>query len=109
MINGLWTVEFISTHKRYGKGVLIINENRLLGGDEGYYYTGNCNITDNIITGTITIIRYDRNIISVFGDIDKFELNISGQINENMFNVIAHIDGHPEERIQVNGTKKEDY
>ncbi len=31
MFNGLWTVEFISTINRYGRGVLVINENRLLG------------------------------------------------------------------------------
>jgi len=40
MFNGLWTVEFSSTINRYGRGVLIINDGRLLGGDDSYYYSG---------------------------------------------------------------------
>ena len=109
MIDGLWTVEFISTSNRYGKGILIINQNRLLGGDEGYYYTGNCSITNGDITGTITVMRYDNNSVSVFGDIDNFELSFNGQINDNEFKIIATLNSDSQENIQINGIKKEDY
>ena len=109
MIDGLWTVEFSSTTNRYGKGILIINQNRLLGGDEGYYYTGSCKVNGENIAGKLTVIRYDSNAVSVFGDIDTFELNFSGQINDNEFNMIANIDNSLGENIKVNGTKKEDY
>lgn len=40
MFNGLWTVDFISTINRYGKGVLVLSDGRLLGGDHGFYYSG---------------------------------------------------------------------
>lgn len=109
MIDGLWTVEFTSIANRYGKGILVINKNRLLGGDDGYYYTGTCNINNNNITGTINVIRYDQNSISVFGDIDHFELTFSGQIDDNQLNVTGSITNAPEEKIRVAGTKKEDY
>jgi hypothetical protein len=44
MYDGLWTVEFGSMANRYGRGVLIFINGRLLGGDDGYYYSGNYEI-----------------------------------------------------------------
>ena len=108
MFNGLWTVEFISTINRYGRGVLVINENRLLGGDDGYYYFGTCNITGNKINATITVIKYDENSTSVFGDISHFQLNINGEIDEYKFSAVGTITGNPQVQIEVVGTKKED-
>lgn len=108
MFNGLWTVEFISTIKRYGKGVLIVNDNRLLGGDDGYYYSGTCNITGNNIQATINVVKYDQNSISVFGNIDHFQLTLNGEINEYQFKAIGTIANDPQTQIRVVGTKRED-
>lgn len=108
MFNGLWTVEFISTIKRYGKGVLIVNDNRLLGGDDGYYYSGTCNVTGNNIQATINVVKYDQNSISVFGNIDHFQLTLNGEINEYQFEAIGTIANNPQTQIRVVGTKRED-
>jgi len=83
MVNGLWIVEFISTLNRFGFGVIVLNNGRLLGGDAGYYYSGEYDINDNMIQGKINVIRFDENSISVFGDIDQFSLKFSGQISNN--------------------------
>ncbi len=109
MFDGLWTVEFRSTNNDYGRGVVVINQNRILGGDDGYYYTGTCDINNNTIQGSINIIRYDVNSISVFGNIDHFELNIEGDINENQFTLVGNIDEIPDVQIRVIGSKKEDF
>lgn len=108
MFNGLWTVEFSSTINRYGRGVLVINDDRILGGDDGYYYFGTCEITDNNIHATITVIKYDPNSISVFGNINHFELILNGEIDENQFNAIGTIANNPQAQMRVVGTKKED-
>lgn len=108
MFDGLWTVEFISTINRYGSGVLIVNDFRLLGGDDGYYYSGTCNIADNKIQATINVIKFNPNSISVFGDIDHFQLILNGEINEYQFNAIGTIADKPQVQIKVVGTKRED-
>jgi hypothetical protein len=108
MNNGLWTVEFISTIKRYGRGVIIINDERLLGGDDGYYYSGTCNVTAGKIEATINVIKYDQNSISVFGNMDHFELKIKGEIDEYKFKAIGTIVNNPQAVINVVGTKRED-
>jgi hypothetical protein len=107
--NGLWTVDFISTLNRSGKGVIVLSNKRLFGGDSGYYYTGSYNINNGIITADIIVIRYDPNWVSVFGPIDSFKLSFSGQANYQQFTAIGSIVGAPDLKIRIAGNKKEDF
>jgi len=74
----MWTV-------RYGRidaiesdlagGVAVIESGRLFGGDSGYAYKGEVNTAGHTITGTLTIIRHDPSVMSIYGrDEDQFEL-----------------------------------
>ena len=107
MYDGLWTVEFASTI-RFGKGILVLNNDRLLGGDAGYYYTGQYQLNENNFQGNIDIIRYDPSSISVFGNLDQFSLSFSGEISNYHFSVTAFIEGNPEHKINITGNKKEE-
>jgi len=109
MFDGLWILEFSSTLDRYGTGVLVIDKNRLLGGDDSYYYSGKCSINDGKIEGSLMVIRYDTLAPSVFGDnLDHFEIQFSGKINKYNLSVIGSLVGLPHQGIKVNGIKKED-
>lgn len=108
MIDGLWTVEFISTLNRAGQGVLVFNNGRLLGGDAGYYYSGSYKVTGSRIEGIVNVNRYDPKNLSVFGDIDRFALSFSGDINDYHFAAAATITNKPQFQIKIIGNKKED-
>ena len=108
MLNGLWTVEFISAIKRIGRGVIIFTDNRILGGDEGYYYSGTCDISGNKLHAKINVIKHNPNSVSVFGNIDHFQLTLNGEINDYQFKAIGSIANNPHALINVVGTKRED-
>ena len=106
--NGLWTVEFISTVNRFGKGVLVLLDGRLLGGDAGYYYSGRYEIIGNTIKGNVNVTRFDANSISVLGDINQFALSFSGDINSTNISAAASLVSAPKLQIRLIGNKKED-
>lgn len=108
MYDGLWTIEFGSTVNRFGRGVLIFVNGRLLGGDEGYYYSGHYEIDGTTLRGKVNINRFDVNCISVFGNIDHFSLTFSGEINHYHFSAAGVIPNNPQHQIRVVGNKKEE-
>jgi len=108
MFNGLWTIEFISTMNRFGAGVLVLDNGRLLGGDNGYYYLGNYEVKDNNIQGKVAITRFNKNIISVFGDVDQFSLSFAGQIKPDSVEAVASFDNKPDLKIRIICKKKVD-
>jgi hypothetical protein len=108
MFDGLWVIEFESMIQIYGRGVVVLNNGRLLGGDESYYYSGTYRITENRIEGNATVIKHNPHGISVFGDISHFELTFTGDITENQFTAVGQIVENPDASITMTGTKKED-
>ncbi len=107
--NGLWAIEFISTINLVGTGVLVLNDGRLLGGDEGFYYAGTYHITPpNEISAQLNVTRFNPNNISVFGDIDQFTLNFKGTVKDQDFEGIGTTTFNPTLKIRIRGKKKED-
>ena len=90
MLDGLWVIEF-NTGVTFGSGVLVFNGDQVMGGDHGYYYSGQINTTGKV-TGEINVARYNPNIISVFGDYDNFTLVIKdGTFDQNTFTIKAAV------------------
>ncbi|MGD8893736.1 MAG: hypothetical protein PVJ20_11040 [Desulfobacterales bacterium] len=106
MYNGLWTIEFWSTLGRFGSGVLVLNNGRLLGGDAGHYYSGFYRIENNIIKGQANIVRFDPNSVSVIGDFDNYSLDFKGRIDEHYIEADATHSINALLGIKLKGYKK---
>lgn len=98
----LWSVVFLSSTQRQGGGVIVLETDRVFGGDSSYFYVGNYDIKDNQITFAITVTRYNDMLESIFGNLDAFSLTLQGAYNDEEFNVNGHIDGDPTRIIEVN-------
>lgn len=107
-VEGLWTVEFFSTLSSVGKGVVVLTNGQILGGDDSYWYSGNYQKDNNSIKGKINITRFDPNAVSVFGDIARFSLEISVISDGNSFNGSAFVLEKPDLKMGFKGTKKVD-
>ena len=107
MYDGLWVIEF-KTAMGFGSGVLVFNGTQVMGGDYGYYYSGQINTTGNM-SGEVNIVRFNPNAISVFGKHDSFTLLLKdGTINETSFTANATVKGAEHLSIKVTGKKKVD-
>jgi len=107
VIDGLWTLEF-STPRLFGAGVVVCEDGRVLGGDAGYYYTGDYQMDGDKIGAKIDVVRFEPNSISVFGNMPRFQLILTGSVTENELRAEGHTDQQPDACIQINGRKKVD-
>ena len=107
-VDGLWTVEFYSTLSIAGKGVVVLTNGQILGGDNSYWYSGNYIKEDNSVKGKINVTRFDPNAISIFGNLDHFSLEISVITDDNSMDGSAFIVGTPDFKMGFKGTKKAD-
>jgi hypothetical protein len=105
MVEGLWTIEFTSP-LGFGTGVVVLTGKRLLGGDEGYYYSGEYAVDDHHIGGKAEIVRFNKNSLSVFGDMDSFTLELDGNISSDSIVGVASISGQPELKAQIRCKRK---
>ena len=107
-IDGLWTIEFISTLHLVGSGVAVLHDERLLGGDEGYYYSGHYKTQNGQFSGTIHVTRYNPRSISVFGDTGQFTLKLEGKVQDYQIEGTATMASAPDRKLRIVGTKKEE-
>jgi len=86
----LWSVMFQSNVQdasagNIGGGVVVLETDRVLGGDGTFVYIGDYKITAGTITVNLTVDKYNEFTESVFGNIDHFHLNLEGEYNDIEF------------------------
>ena len=79
-MEGLWTVSFQSNFQTFGTGVVVFIHDRILGGDANYYYDGNAKVEGSRVEASMKIVRFNKTGMAIFGDLDSFNLKVSGDI-----------------------------
>ncbi len=107
-LEGLWTIQFRHSLKNFGTGVVVLTKGKILGGDAGFWYSGDYSIDQDNVTGKLLVARFAPNHISVFGAVDQFELLINFRFTEHSFNGTGSMVGHQNLEIEISGSKKQD-
>ena len=80
-INGLWTIEFhVPFIKSYKMGMVVLENNRIIGGDNGFYYVGDCYSDDKEVKGTLNIVQYNEHAVSIIPGLLNWNMDFLGQI-----------------------------
>ena len=86
-LDALYTVEFAdpaSDELRNG-GVVVLDTNRVFGGDSGHYYLGDYSASKTTLTAKLTVVRYNSNHPNVWGDnVDEFVLVLQGRRSQDV-------------------------
>lgn len=76
MRDGLYKAAF-SGPMGDGSGVVVLRDNKILGGDENYYYVGNFMINGTDLTSTFNVDKHTSGGSNVFGK-DKATVIVHG-------------------------------
>ncbi len=109
MIEALWSVEFNAGSGYVGRGVVIFEHNRVVGGDLQYYYLGTYSVQDQRLNATVSAVYYDQEEapFSVFGtDEQTIELLIAGQVGEHVITASGHRAEDPSKQIMIRLTRR---
>lgn len=83
MLEALWSVEFLSNAGNvgnFGAGVVVLETQRVFGGDSNYFYVGNYeyNVGTHEVTANLEVTHYAGQPHSIFGSLTQFHLELVG-------------------------------
>ncbi len=111
MIEGLWTVKFISNIAIGGAGVIVVTAGgKVLGGDGQYTYIGSLDVVNDIVNAQVdaklhTAISGGQ---SIFGSLENFTLVLSGKLGAREMVLTGRIKDKPDATINIICTKVAD-
>jgi hypothetical protein len=110
-MEGFWTVEFGSSAGDYSGGVLFFNDGKIAGGDAGYYYVGDYQMTgESSFTATLHLKPFIKEAVSVFKTRrQELTLNLEGTIKDlNHATAQGKSKGIPDLRIGMKLERREE-
>ena len=86
----------------------MFDGNKVAGGDYGYYYVGDYNVTNSSISATVTINKHNPQVVSIFGNYQSLNLSLSGTISGNQISFSGHVTEFPQMSVQATMKKLTD-
>ena len=108
MVEGLWSVEFISTEGGRGAGVVILETQRIFGGDSQYFYLGKYEVKYQKLEAEIEVTHYSGEPNSIFGRENNFWVKITGEFKGDVMMGQGHRVNNPQMELGVKLTKRAD-
>ena len=99
----MYKIEFFSNSNVGGNGIVILETQRVLGGDSSFSIIGDYDIKGRDFNAIVKCNNYANTLESIFGNIDNFTLNLKGRANEEFTTIDAegYMDGNPKHLIQL--------
>ena len=99
MLEALWTVEFVSSAEIVGTGVVVLETDRIFGGDASYYYLGSYKVDGRFLTAELEVTHFAGPSLSVFGPAERFNLRLSGAIESPEMELRGSVVENADRRI----------
>lgn len=105
MKNGIYHVRFSSSSGGGGEGLAVVKDGTVNGGDSGYLYLGQLTVAGQALRGRLQVQRWNPGTVSVFGPLDNFALDLTGQSGaaNDEFTVSGGVAGQPNLKITITG------
>jgi hypothetical protein len=109
-VEALWSVAFQSSDGWIGAGVVVLETERVLGGDGSFTYIGKYSIASGVVRARVDVKRYnDMATTSVFPGLSEFTLNVEGKFDRDAPNRMicsGSIVDQPNRQIVIEFTRR---
>jgi hypothetical protein len=107
MIEGLWIVQYESVKGGDG-GVIVFVKGQVLGGDNGFIYTGTYKSDGKMISALVLVRNFAPGIVSVLGIEGVVELTVQGTVEGKVIKGSASLIDQEGPRMVMKLTKVTD-
>ena len=97
----LWSFEYISGLGSESGGVVVLDNGKLLGGDNNYFYIGSYELVNTTFNATIDVKHYHGGYNSLFGKNNEIILELSGSYKHEEILLTGYILEDISENISV--------
>jgi hypothetical protein len=105
MLPGIYSVEFQSNLGAFGLGIAVFDNGKINGGDLSHLYKGSYSLDEKAIRVEVFVSQYRDIQESVFGSLNNFTLNLTGDASDDGFNTTGSVTGQPQLNITVIGKR----
>lgn len=98
--DGGYAVYFESNLETSGFGTIVVRGAKVQGGDGGFIYRGYVAPKGGLFFGRIAVIRVDPSAVSVFGPVDRFQLEVSGRPDKGGWRFTGAVEGAEHLRVR---------
>ena len=108
MVETLWSLEFESSLGDHGSGVVVLETDRLVGGDAQYFYVGKYKVEDHILEADVVVQHYAGLPFLIFGPSEIHKVILKGEITVPVMKLQGHLANDPKRTFSVKCTKRAD-
>jgi hypothetical protein len=102
MERGEWGAVKATHAKGRGSGVVVLDAERVRGGDYSYTYVGDYKVTGDQITVQMRVRRYRAHAPhSVFSDLDDFSVTLAGPVGDSEMRLFGESPQVPGQQLLV--------
>jgi hypothetical protein len=101
-------LEFKSSLGDQGAGVVVLETDRLFGGDAQYFYIGRYKIENHILEAEVVVQHYAGLPFSIFGPSEIHKIILKGEITFPVMILNGHLANDPKRTFYVKCIKRAD-
>jgi hypothetical protein len=107
MLEALWSIRVAVNGTQLGGGVLVIENGRVLGGDQAFIFVGDFKVKDDIGRGKIHVTQYADipGFDSITGLNDYYGI-FEGKIGREQMTLTGYVESNPTIKLQVDMTRR---
>lgn len=92
--DGIWTGEILGPYGWENSGVYVLENGRIVGGNNRHYSTGTFSFSGNVYTASVTVHYYGPPRTIFGGEQEEFEIAVTGELNDNVIDAkVTRADG----------------
>ena len=105
---GIYSVTFTSADGHIGGGLLVVDHERVHGGDAGNVWRGRYERTGETVKARVEVINWSGRPHSLFGPLQNFLVDLAFTANGDDFSASGQVVDHATLTLSLTGRRKAD-